>query len=142
MVMFLHTTQQLDLLVVDGNRMQYPTLVLAAKETGLEIAHAFDGHHALQVVATQPARLWIANMTLPDMTGIELLRLIKAKRPATPFYLVSDHYSAEEELAARAAGATGYLSKPVNLAWLELCRAALSRQPTINLHPPNSRIPV
>ncbi len=132
--MRLHSTQQLDLLIVDGNRTQYPTLMKAAKEAGLEFSHAYDGHEALQLVSRRPPRLWVVNMSLPDMTGIELLRLIKAKRPTTPFYLVSDSYSAEDELAARASGATGYLSKPVTLTWLELCRATLARQAPTNAH--------
>lgn len=132
--MRLHATQQLDLLIVDDNRTQYPKLMKAAKEVGLDFAHAYDGHEALQLISLRPPRLWVVNMSLPDMTGIELLRLIKAKRPTTPFYLVSDSYSADDELAARAAGASGYLSKPVTLTWLELCRATLARQAPANVH--------
>ncbi len=132
--MLLKATQQLDLLIVDGNLTQYPWLAAAAKEAGWEVAHAADGHQALQLVSAKPARLWVANLVLPDMSGIDLLRLIKAKRPTTPFYLVSDTYSAADELATRAAGAAGYLCKPVSLAWLELCRATLARQSPANAH--------
>lgn len=132
--MLLKATEQLDLLIVDGNLKQYPRLTATAKEAGWEVAYAEDGHQALQLVSARPARLWVANLVLPDMSGIDLLRLIKAKRPSTPFYLVSDTYSAADELAARAAGAAGYLCKPVSLAWFELCRAALARQSPANAH--------
>lgn len=132
--MLLKATQQLDLLIVDGNLAQYPWLAAAAKEAGLEVAHALDGHQALQLVSAKPARLWVANLVLPDMSGIDLLRLVKARRPTIPFYLVSNTYSAADELSARAAGAAGYLCKPVSLAWLELCRATLARQSPANPH--------
>ncbi len=132
--MRLHATPQLDLLIVDSNRVQYPTLATSAKKAELEFAHAYDGHQALRFAAPHSPRLWIVNMVLPDMTGVELLRLIKAKRPSVPFYLISDTYSAEDELAARVAGASGYLSKPLSLTWFELCRAALARQALTNAH--------
>lgn len=123
-------SKRIDVLIVDKNSAQYAMFLNSVTEWNLQFAQASDGHQALQLVSASPPRIWLANLVLPDMSGIELLRLVKAKRPSTPFYLVSDEYSPDDELAVRAAGATGYLSKPVSLSWLDMCRAALSRQPT------------
>ncbi len=122
------TTEQIDMLVVDGDGSQYRPLVEAVDEAGLRLVHANDGHHALQIISARPARLWLSNLALPDMAGIELLRIVRAKRPTIPFYLFSDDYTVADEVAARAAGATGYLSKPVNHTWIEICLATLIRR--------------
>ncbi len=127
--MLVNDSEQIDLLIVDSQEAEYHSLSRDAEREGLQIMQANDGHQALELASARPARVWVANLKLPDMTGIELLKLIKTKRSATPFYLVSDSYSPEDEIAARAAGATGYLSKPVNATWLNFCRAALARQP-------------
>jgi DNA-binding response OmpR family regulator len=125
----LHKTiNALDLLVVDDDS-HYASLTAAAKESGLHVSVVADGHAALQLASKRPPRVWMANLALADMSGVELMHLIRARRPATPFYLISNRYSADDELTVRTAGATGYLCKPVNSTWLEFCRAALARQP-------------
>lgn len=122
------SNNSLDLLVVDDGS-HYATLTAAAKESGLHMSVVADGHSALQLASKRPPRVWMANLALADMSGVELLQLVRSRRSATPFYLISNRYSADDELSARTAGATGYLCKPVNSTWLEFCRAALARQP-------------
>jgi two-component system KDP operon response regulator KdpE len=125
----LHTTNNsIDLLVVDDGS-HYASLAAAAKASGLQMSVAADGHTALQLATKRPPRVWMANLALADMSGVELMQLVRARRSSTPFYLISNRYSADDELSARTAGATGYLCKPVNSTWLEFCRAALARQP-------------
>jgi CheY-like chemotaxis protein len=104
----MHTQRQIeavDILVVDPRVEHYHAFSAAMSELGISYQSARDGHQALQFAARKPGRIWLANLQLPDMTGIELLRLVRAKRPTTPFYLVSDFYSPEDERQARAAGA-------------------------------------
>lgn len=119
--------KNLDLLVVDSKAEDYRDLSNEVQDANLNWKHANDGHHALQLSSGKNIRLWFSNMQLPDMSGIELLEIVRAKRPATLFYLVSDEYSAEEERQARAAGAAGYLSKPADHTWLEICCSTLAR---------------
>ena len=121
------TLNHIDLLVVDSESKDYRKLSIEALEAELVWHHADDGHQALQIASGKHVSLWFSNMQLADMSGIELLRLIKSVRPAVPFYLVSNHYSADEERKARAAGAAGYLSKPADHTWFEICRTTLAR---------------
>jgi two-component system, chemotaxis family, chemotaxis protein CheY len=127
-VMNIPNRECLDVLVVDQDRSQFQLLADAIGEAGYLFHHAIDGYGALQLTSARPSRLWLANMQLSDTPGVELLKIIKAKRPNVPFYLLSDDYSVADELAARAAGATGYLNKPVDESWIELCLATLSRR--------------
>jgi DNA-binding response OmpR family regulator len=61
------------------------------------------------------------------MTGVSFLELLRQRVRRCPVFLIADEHSLEDELAARAAGASAYLCKPVNGAWLRLCRDAISR---------------
>ena len=122
-----HIAKTIDLLVVDDKVADYQILAAEIREADFVWQQANDGHRALQVASGNKVRLWISNMQLPDMSGIELLQLIRAKRPAAAIYLVSDHYSADEERQARAAGAAGYLCKPADQTWFDLCQTTLAR---------------
>jgi DNA-binding response OmpR family regulator len=126
--MYAKSLEEIDLIVVDDDQVSYQGFAAAVAEAGLQWIQAVDGHQALEITIAKPTKLWLANLRLPDMSGIELLNLVKAIRAGTPFYLLSDVYSVEDEKAARAAGAAGYFSKPVDTMWVDICAAALASQ--------------
>ncbi len=122
-----HIATEIDLLVVDSEAKDYHKLSKELDAADVPLVHANDGHHALCLASGKTVRLWISNMQLPDMSGIDLLKIVRAKRPMTPFYLVSNNYSVELERQARAAGAAGYLHKPADHTWFEICCSTLAR---------------
>jgi DNA-binding response OmpR family regulator len=125
--MLLQEAEYLDILLVDDDQSAYLGLSETARQLGLLVQQIGEGHKAIRLAARRPPRLWIANLALPDMSGLDLLQMVRAKRPNVPFYLVSDHYSAQDEVRTRVAGAAGYLSKPITPLWLEICRTSLKR---------------
>jgi len=116
-----------DLVVVDASMDDYAALFSDEELQELPYRHFATGEEALQRFDPSLATLWMVNMRLPDMTGIGFLHLVRYRARRCPVFLVGDEYLPEEELAARAAGASAYLCKPVNVAWLRLCRSAISR---------------
>jgi response regulator RpfG family c-di-GMP phosphodiesterase len=63
--------------------------------------------------STAPADLLLADISLPDLTGIELLRAVKCKYPSLPVILISGMYELALAVDALEAGADDYLKKPV-----------------------------
>jgi response regulator RpfG family c-di-GMP phosphodiesterase len=63
--------------------------------------------------SSSPADLLLADISLPDMTGIELLREVKTKYPGLPVILISGMYELALAVDALEAGADDYLKKPV-----------------------------
>jgi DNA-binding response OmpR family regulator len=124
------TTRRVDdLVVVDPAPDDYSPLAgsgLSSHERTppLTIRHFRTGEEALRAFDPTATTLWMANLKLPDMTGIALLELIRRRAHRYHIVLVGDVYSADDELAARAAGASAYLCKPVETSWLQLCRRA------------------
>jgi DNA-binding response OmpR family regulator len=113
-----------DLVVVDAAPDDYTPLTLDERAPPLTIRHFRSGEEALRAFDANSATLWMANLKLPDMTGIALLEMIRRRAHRYPVVLVGDVYSADDELAARAAGASAYLCKPVEVSWLTLLRRA------------------
>ena len=82
-------------------------------EDGLtpDIVETASARHAIDHIRTGTWDLVILDLNLPDMPGLEILRILKSLRPALPVLVVSIY--AEEHYSARAirAGALGYLTK-------------------------------
>jgi DNA-binding response OmpR family regulator len=73
---------------------------------------------ALRQDPSCPPELWVVNMSLPDMSGTDLLAMLRWRYPGVPIVLVSDDYRAEDEVSARCSGAELYLCKPLQRSWL------------------------
>lgn len=75
------------------------------------VTEAGTGFQALECLRRLPFALAIVDLSMPGMTGLELIRRIKAEHPGVAVLVLSMH--AEEQYAIRAfkAGANGYLTK-------------------------------
>jgi DNA-binding NarL/FixJ family response regulator len=83
-----------------------------AKMPGIEvIGRAHSGDEAKDRVLRLAPDLVLADVSLPDMSGFELTRCVKAMRPAPVVLLMAFHDSRAVVLAAFAAGAAGCVSK-------------------------------
>lgn len=92
-------------------------LTLHITETALAL-------NAIEHIRTAACDLVILDLNLPDMPGLEVLRILKSLQPSLPVLVVSIY--AEEHYATRAvrAGALGYLTKETGPQEL---RTAVSR---------------
>ncbi|HUS38455.1 MAG TPA: response regulator [Pirellulales bacterium] len=77
-----------------------------------------SGRDALRHNAQSKPDVWIINLRLPDMSGVDLREMLSARTPDVPCYLVGDDYRPEDELDARRCGATMYFCKPVRREWV------------------------
>ncbi len=116
-----------DVIVVDASIDDYAPLAADELLASLAFRHFPTGEAALRGADLSWAALWLVNLRLADMEGIALMASVRHRSRNCPLFLVSNAYSAADEVAARAAGASAYLWKPADAAWLRLCRQAVSR---------------
>lgn len=95
--------------------------ILEAAPEGFQIVEASSGYQALECLRREAFGLAIVDLSMPGMSGLELIRRIKTEYPPTAVLVLSMH--AEEQYALRSfkAGANGYLTK--DSAAEELMRA-------------------
>ena len=101
------------LLVADDHQLIREGLkqILAAA-AGIEVAaEASNGDEALALVKAQDFDLVLLDMSMPGLSGIQLIKRLKLERPKLLILVLSMH--GETQYAARAlkAGASGYLTK-------------------------------
>src|SRR5512138_1231790 len=101
-------------LVVDDHAIVREGLVRILERAGedWEVAEVSSGFEALEWLQSHPdAEIAIVDLSMPGMSGLELIRRLRAEFPRLRVLVLSMH--AEEEYALRAfhAGAHGYVTK-------------------------------
>lgn len=81
---------------------------------GVEVFDAVDGNRALAVMKSQAIDLILSDWEMPNMSGEELLRAVRANplSTATPFVMISSRGDRNHVIKAVEAGVSDYLSKP------------------------------
>lgn len=102
------------ILVVDDyapSRYAFRRILTAGGFDVIESRDATSARNAFE----QWIDLVIADVNLPDATGMDLCRDLRETRPDLPVLLISASYrSAEHEGAWRAAGAADFLEQPID----------------------------
>ena len=77
-----------------------------------EIFHASDGKEGWETFQEQIPDLVIADIFMPEMTGLELLEKIKSSENAVPVVLISGVPLSPAEIQMQRERADGFLEKP------------------------------
>ena len=85
------------------------------------IQEADDGENALVLLRSQPFDLVVTDWNMPNMTGIDLLRAIRAEDSlkGMPVLMVTAENNRDQIIAAAQAGVNGYIVKPFTAVTLK-----------------------
>lgn len=109
------------------------TEILSRDEHRVQTANSGGDGLALFGADDADFGLVFLDMMLPDMTGIDVLREIKKRRPQTPVVMVTGYATKESAVEAMRLGAYDYLSKPFNISDVSLIASrALERNRLID----------
>jgi len=81
------------------------------KEEGWDVKSFTRGTDA-QIMINEPPHLWILDIMLPDLDGIQLIKEIKQKTPNVPVIFMSARNSDMDRIMGLELGSDDYLSKP------------------------------
>lgn len=100
-------------------------------EEGYEVSIAPDGNIGLSMALQHDFALYILDVMLPGLNGLELCRRIRAEGIGNPILMLTALSTTENIVTGLDAGADDYLTKPFNLAELNArIRSLLRRQPS------------
>ncbi len=108
------------LLVIDDEETIRRSLRHFFSRKGYRVLEAETGAQGLTQVQDQAPDLVLLDLKLPDTDGVTLLGKIRESNPDTAVIMVTARGSIESAVAAIKAGATDYLSKPVDLDEVDL----------------------
>jgi two-component system chemotaxis response regulator CheY len=105
----------MDILLVDDSKTMRALVQRAIRQAGyrgLAIGEAENGVQALEKLTADPARLILSDWNMPEMSGIDLLRQVRAKQNRVPFGFITSESSEEIKELAVSSGASFILAKP------------------------------
>jgi len=115
------------LLFIEDDQHIRAALKLALEDEGYEIIEAADGLKGLSAFETTSVDLVLLDLRLPDLSGFEVCRLLRAKS-LVPIIIVTAQTDTHDLVAGLEAGADDYVTKPVVAKELAArIRAALRR---------------
>jgi two-component system, OmpR family, KDP operon response regulator KdpE len=118
----------LKVLVVDDEPPIRKLLRMGLSTQGYEILEAPNGKISLELLAQNPD-IVILDLGLPDMQGLELLRMMRARNEVVPIVVLSSRGDEVGKVQALDLGADDYITKPFGVdELLARMRAALRHQ--------------
>jgi two-component system, chemotaxis family, chemotaxis protein CheY len=103
------------ILIADDSKAMRMIVVRTIRQAGFsghELVEAENGREALAMVGTEAPDLILSDWNMPEMTGIEFLKALRAGGSTTPFCFVTSEGSEEMRTMAAQAGALGLIAKP------------------------------
>jgi len=103
------------ILIADDSRVMRQIVVRTLRQAGHgghDIVEAENGKQALELVQTERPDLVLSDWNMPEMTGIEVLRQLRAAGNDVKFGFVTSESTPEMKEQAEAAGALFFIVKP------------------------------
>jgi two-component system chemotaxis response regulator CheB len=102
---------------------------LSTSPEPLDVVRVGNGHAALESVERSRPDLVMLDINMPVLDGLETLKLLRVRHPRLPVLMITGSDGASVA-AALAAGAFGYLPKPMDLRYIRhLVSLALGAEP-------------
>lgn len=118
------------LLLVEDTEDVAEAVVTAFVRRGDAVDHAATIAAAAELVALQDYDVAILDIEMPDGTGTQILRALRAARKATPVLMLTARAKVDDRVSALDNGADDYVVKPFDLRELEARVRALARRAT------------
>ncbi|RMF43535.1 MAG: sigma-54-dependent Fis family transcriptional regulator [Deltaproteobacteria bacterium] len=109
-----------DILLVDDEPNNRDALALLLTGAGYQVEAVGSGEEAISLLDRTPYATVVTDLFLPGVSGIDILKKVKADAPYTNVILITGNASAETAVEAMKEGAFDYITKPVDFEKLKI----------------------
>jgi two-component system chemotaxis response regulator CheY len=104
------------ILTADDTATMRQMISFTLSSAGHQVMQASDGTEALALARTRKFDLVIADVNMPNMDGISLVKSLRElpDYKFTPILMLTTESQTEKRQEGRSAGATGWIVKPFN----------------------------
>lgn len=121
------------ILVIDDDVHIRDFLQDALEQQNFEVVTTDNGESGISLFKKQPFDLVFVDMKLPQLNGIEVLKMLKKHTSKIPVVIITGHGSIENAVESMKQGAYNYLTKPLTLETLtKVIEKAKENQKTLN----------
>ncbi len=107
------------ILIIEDEHALASALATVARRMGRPAVVCATGARGLDEAEAGPYALAVLDIGLPDMSGLEVLKRLRALHPAMPILVVTAHGNLENAMAAKQLGVYGFMVKPLDLPEVE-----------------------
>jgi DNA-binding response OmpR family regulator len=118
----------LRILIVDDDLSMRLLLAEYFRRLGYEVEERESAEEGLDLALSGRFDCFIFDVTMPGMSGLELLRRVRDRGVQTPAMFLTAHDAVDDKVAGFQAGADDYLAKPFSPRELEVRVEALLRR--------------
>ena len=104
--------KKVKILVVDDEAIVRESLGDWLKDVGYQVLTTENGPKALEVIEKEKPGIMIADLVMPGMDGIELMKRAKAQQPKIEVIIITAYASIPTAITAMKEGAYDYIEKP------------------------------
>ncbi|AQR71443.1 DNA-binding response regulator [Janthinobacterium sp. LM6] len=116
------------ILLAEDDSVLADGLTRSLRQSGYAIDYVKTGQEADTALSTQEFDLLILDLGLPKMSGLEVLRRLRARASLLPVLILTAADSIEQRVNGLDLGADDYMAKPFALSELEARVRALTRR--------------
>lgn len=121
------------IVVIEDNQSMAKGIAYVLRDAGHAVDLLHDGIQAELFLRSDDADVIILDINLPGMSGLDILKTLRARDDDRPVILLTARSETHERVAGLDAGADDYLVKPFDMAELLARIRALSRRRTRDL---------
>lgn len=102
------------ILTADDSASMRQMIRFVLTQGGYEVVEAVDGADALAKLSASNIDMLITDLNMPRLDGVGLIKEVRGRAGYrfTPIIMLSTESSEEKKAAGKAAGATGWITKP------------------------------
>ena len=101
-----------EILVMEDETSLAKGLRMILEKQGCHVDIASTGHSAMDALRRKGFDLLVADLRLPDMDGMDIIREVKEKRPETKTIVITGYPTVSSAVDAMKLGVSDYLPKP------------------------------
>ncbi len=103
------------ILIVEDDASLLELLQETLQADGWQVLTADNGHRAFaNLIGADVPSLVLLDLNLPDINGMEIMKLVGEKKLPTQVIIMTSEASVEKAIEAMQAGAVDFLQKPIN----------------------------
>ncbi|MEX2152898.1 MAG: sigma-54 dependent transcriptional regulator [Gemmatimonadaceae bacterium] len=115
------------ILIADDEAAIANGLSAILSDAGYEVEVAADGQKALERLSSERFAVVLADLKMPKLDGIALLKSIRERKIPTEFVMITGQGSTELAIESMKEGAADYIEKPLNAERLNKLKAQIPK---------------
>jgi len=119
------------ILIVDDEESMCNMMEIMLSKEGYDVSSASSGLEAVKKVQESPPDVVIADLMMPEMSGLELLSKVKSINDNINFIVMTAFASVDTAIEAMRNGAYDYISKPFKVDEVKLALKKILKQASI-----------